>query len=111
MCTSLFERSRHAGGGFQTGTICLIEFVGLLELLELLGLHEFIEFIELQKLFKGIEMGDCGECSAVLSRFLFQESIESLIGETFRVPRVTILSCAITNLFFSFLLDLVKFTV
>ena len=89
----------------------MLGFIGLLELLEFVEFIGFIEPIELEKLFSGIEVGDCGECSAVFSGFLFQESIESLISNTFRVPGVAILSCAITRLFSSFLFDLVKFTV
>jgi len=91
----------------------LLEFVGLLEFVEFVEFIEFIELIEpieLEKLFSGIEVGDCGECSGVLSGFLFQKLVECLIGETFRVPGVTILSCAVARLFFFALFDLVKFT-
>ena len=96
------------------GFIVLLELVEFVEFIGLLGLLEFFEFVEflgLTSLFPWIEVGDCGECSVVFSGFLFQKLVECLIGETFRVPGVTILSCAVARLFFFFLLDLVKFTV
>ena len=79
-----------------------------IELLEFVGL---LEFLELMSLFTWIEVSDCRKTSIRFSRLLFQESIESPIGETFRVPGITILSCAITYLLFLVLIDFVEFTV
>ena len=88
-----------------------IEFFGFVELLGFIELLELLGFIGLMILFTWIEMINCRKTSIRFSGFLFQKLVECLIGETFRVPGVTILSCAVARLFFFFLLDLVKFTV
>ena len=47
---------------------------------------EMLLLVKLMSLFPRIEVSDCRKRPIRFSRLLFQESIESPIGETFRVP-------------------------